>query len=289
MQLQYIAGDPPPQANGKSLQAMVLDREWNMSETLTWLFTEEVMNQSRCVMFRMYRVRGSFFFPLHEAQQTDVIILDAVGAHIVREKFAFPCEKSGSYLRASRLAPGTVGAKARTNRALASQISTPLSISEPPCSQNVPSVPNSSRFSSALNVSRIDAVYDDLLEPIPSLPISYVLEEIEFGRILASMTRPLPSNYLPSVFAAQPKDSRSDVWICDSGVSCHMPNDATTIYCGRPPPSGQREVTTSDGTGQRVEYVGNFDMVIHGRSNEPITLCDVSYVPSTRFIFFPPP
>ena len=133
-------------------------------------------------MFRMYRVRGSFFFPLHEAQQTDVIILDAVGAHIVREKFAFPCEKSGSYLRASRLAPGTVGAKARTNRALASQISTPLSISEPPCSQNVPSVPNSSRFSSALNVSRIDAVYDDLLEPIPSLPISYVLEEIEFGR-----------------------------------------------------------------------------------------------------------
>ena len=79
------------------------------------------------------------------------------------------------------------------------------------------------------------------------------------------MTRPFPSNYLPSAFAAQSKDSRSDVWICDRGVSCHMPNDATTIYCVSLLPSGQREVITSDGTRLRVEYVENIDVVVHGK------------------------
>ena len=90
----------------------------------------------------------------------------------------FPCEKSGSYLRASRHTPSTVRAKARTNRALASQISTPLSSCVPPCSS---SVPKSSRFSSASNVSGTDAYYD-LLEPFPSTPLSFVLRGIEFGR-----------------------------------------------------------------------------------------------------------
>ena len=90
-----------------------------------------------------------------------------------------PCEKSGSYLRASRLTPSTVRVKARTNRALARQISTPLSNCVPPCSS---SVPNSSRFSSASNVSWTDAAYDDLLEPFPSTLLSSVLGGIEFGR-----------------------------------------------------------------------------------------------------------
>ena len=87
----------------------------------------------------------------------------------------FPCEKSGSCLRTSRL---TVGAKPRTNRALASHISAPLSSCVPSCP---PSVLNSSRFSSASKVSRTDAAYGDMLEPIPSPPVSYVLGEIEFG------------------------------------------------------------------------------------------------------------
>ena len=65
------------------------------------------------------------------------------------EKLTFPCKKNGSYSRASRLTPGTVGEKTRTNRALASQIFTPLSSC---VSSFPPSVPNSSRFSSASNV-----------------------------------------------------------------------------------------------------------------------------------------
>ena len=106
--------------------------------------------------------------------------------------------------------------------------------------------------------------------------------------IPASVTRSFSSNYLPSAFAAQSRNSRSDVWIGDSGASCHMANDASKMYCVRPPLSDQQEVTTSDGTRLRVEYVGNIDVVFHGRSDEPITLCDVSYVSDLRLIFFIP-
>ena len=81
-----------------------------MLGTLIRFFTEEAMNQSRCVMSRIYRAQG-LLFSFHKAQQTHVIILDAVGAHIVGKKLTFSCEKNGSYLQASRLAPGTVGAK----------------------------------------------------------------------------------------------------------------------------------------------------------------------------------
>ena len=119
------------------------------------------------------------FFSFHKAQQTHVIISDAAGAQIVGKNLTFPCEKSGSYSQASRLALGTVGAKPRTNRSLASQISAPLSSCVSSCP---PNVPNSSRFSDASKVSGTDAAYDDLLEQIPPPPVSSVLGEIEFGR-----------------------------------------------------------------------------------------------------------
>ena len=95
------------------------------------------------------------------------------------KNLTFPCEKSGSYLRATRLVPGTVGAKPRTNRALASQISAPLSRRVP---SFPPSVPISSQVSSASKVSGTDAAHDDLLEPITSPPVNSVLGKIEFGR-----------------------------------------------------------------------------------------------------------
>ena len=118
-------------------------------------------------------------FSFHKVQQTHVITLDAAGAHIMGKNLTFPCEKIGLYLRATRFAPGTVGARPRTNRALASQISSPLSSCVPSCP---PSVPNSSRFSSASKVSGTDAAYGYLLEPIPAPPVSTLLGEIEFGR-----------------------------------------------------------------------------------------------------------
>ena len=66
------------------------------------------------------------------------------------ENLTFSCEKGGSYLRATRLVPGTEGAKPRTKRALASQISTPVSSCVP---SFPPSVPSSSQVSSASKVS----------------------------------------------------------------------------------------------------------------------------------------
>ena len=95
-----------------------------------------------------------------------------------------------------------------------------------------------------------------------------ILSNSPTRRVPASVPRPISSNYLPSAFAAQSKDNSSDVWIRDSGASCHMTNYTRKMYCGKPPPSDQRAVTTSDGTRQGVEYIGNVDVVFHGRSDE---------------------
>ena len=81
-------------------------------------------------------------FLFHKAQQTDVIILDAAGAHIMGENPTFFCDKSGSYLRATRFVPGIVGAKPRTNRALTSQIHAPLSSCVPSFPRMVRAVHN---------------------------------------------------------------------------------------------------------------------------------------------------
>ena len=110
--------------------------------------------------------------------------------------------------------------------------------------------------------------------------------------IPARATRPPSNDCLHSAFAAQSKGSSGDVWIGDSGASCHMTNEASKMYCVGPPLPDQRKVTTSNRTRLRVEcvgiveYIGNIDVVFHGRSDEPITLCDVSYVPDLMFIFF---
>ena len=86
-----------------------------------------------------------------------------------------------------------------------------------------------------------------------------------------------------SALAAQSQNSRSEFWIGDRGASCYIRNDASKMYCVSPPPSNRREVITGDGTRLRVECVGNIDGGFHGRSEEHITLCDVSYVPDLKF------
>ena len=64
------------------------------------------------------------------------------------------------------------------------------------------------------------------------------------GIVCSSSAQTTPN----SAFAVQSHNSRSDFWIGDSGASCHMTNDACKMYCMRPPPPGQQEVITSDGT-----------------------------------------
>ncbi|CAN0374173.1 unnamed protein product, partial [Ascophyllum nodosum] len=65
-----------------------------------------------------------------------------------------------------------------------------------------------------------------------------------------------------------------------------MTNEASKMYCVRPPLPDQREVPTSDEIRLRVECVGNLDVVFHGRSVESVTLGVVSYVPDLSFNIF---
>ena len=81
------------------------------------------------------------------------------------------------------------------------------------------------------------------------------------GSMSGSAVRILPT----SAFVAQSPNSRIEFWIGDSGASCHMTNDASKMYCVRPPPFDQEEVITSDGTRLKVECVGNIDMIFHRR------------------------
>ena len=102
------------------------------------------------------------------------------------------------------------------------------------------------------------------------------------GFVSNSSARMVPN----SAFASQSHNSRSDFWIGDSGASCHMTNDASKMYCMRPPHFDQKEVITSDGTRLKVKCVGNIDVIFHGGSDEPITMIDVSYVPDLKFNLF---
>ena len=57
------------------------------------------------------------------------------------------------------------------------------------------------------------------------------------GFVSSSSARIVPT----SAFAAQSHNSRSDFWIGDSGVFCHMTNEASKMYCVRPPPLSKKK------------------------------------------------
>ena len=67
-----------------------------------------------------------------------------------------------------------------------------------------------------------------------------------------------------------------------SGASSHMTNDATKMYSVRSVSPDEAQITISDGTRRKVTQIGNI-VVFHGRTDEPITLCGVSYVPGLGF------
>ena len=56
---------------------------------------------------------GFNLYSLHAVQRTHLIASDASGTHIIGESPTFPRSSSGSYLRATRLPAGTVGARRR--------------------------------------------------------------------------------------------------------------------------------------------------------------------------------
>ena len=93
----------------------------------------------------------------------------------------------------------------------------------------------------------------------------------------------VPGSYLHSAFVVQSGSNEYDVWIADSGASCHMTHDRTRIYNMRPPPPGRETITIGDRRRVKVEYIGNMDVIFHGKTGQRITLIDVAYVPGLGF------
>ena len=77
----------------------------------------------------------------------------------------------------------------------------------------------------------------------------------------------------------QSGSNKDDVWIADSGASGHMTYDGTRMYNARPPPPGRETITIGDRRRIKAEYIGNTDVIFHGKSDQRITLIDVAYIP----------
>ena len=77
----------------------------------------------------------------------------------------------------------------------------------------------------------------------------------------------VPGTYLHSAFVVQSGSNEEDVWITDSGASCHMTHDRTRIYNVRPPPPGRETITIRDRRRMKVEHMGNMVDIFHGKSD----------------------
>ena len=120
---------------------------------------------------------GFNLYSLHAVQRTHLIVSDASGTHIIGAKITFPRSSSGSYLRATRLSAGTVGARRRQGGMCATNL---LSQSEhpiPPSPQEIH--PRRNMCATGLQNSNVPGVVT-VLEPTPFPPLSSVLGEIQF-------------------------------------------------------------------------------------------------------------
>ena len=96
------------------------------------------------------------------------------------------------------------------------------------------------------------------------------------------------SSYLPSAFVGQPVgiDQVDDVWIGDSGATTRTTRNADLMYDTRPPSHRRSTITLGDGSIKRVHFVGKLDLVFHSRTDYPVTLHDVSFVPDLGLNLF---
>ena len=92
----------------------------------------------------------------------------------------------------------------------------------------------------------------------------------------------------PSAFVGQPVgvDHVNDVWIGDSGATTHMTPNADMMYDTKPPSPHRSRIILGDGSIRKVQFVGKLDLVFHSRTDHPVTLHDVSFVPDLGFNLF---
>ena len=81
---------------------------------------------------------GFNLYSLHAVQRKHLIVSDASGTHIIRANLTFPRSSSGSYLRATRLPAGAVGARRRQGDMRATNLLRQLGHPIPPPSQETP-------------------------------------------------------------------------------------------------------------------------------------------------------
>ena len=101
----------------------------------------------------------------------------ASGTHIIGANLTFPRSSSGSYLRATRLPAGTVGARRRQGDIRATNLLRQLRQPVPPPPQEFP--PRRSMCATGLQNSNASGVVT-VLEPTSFPPLSSVLGEIQF-------------------------------------------------------------------------------------------------------------
>ena len=116
-------------------------------------------------------------YSLHAVQRTRLVVSDASGTHIIRANLKFPRSSSGSYLRATRLPAGTVGARRRQGDIRATNLLRQLRHPVPPRPQEVP--PRRNMYATGLHYPNVLGVVT-VLEPTPFPPLSSVLGEIGF-------------------------------------------------------------------------------------------------------------
>ena len=65
-----------------------------------------------------------------------------------------------------------------------------------------------------------------------------------------------------------------------------MQCNADMMYDTKPPSPHRSRIIPSDGSIRKVHFVGKLDLAFHSRTDHPVTLHDVSFVPDLGFNLF---
>lgn len=66
--------------------------------------------------------------------------------------------------------------------------------------------------------------------------------------------------YLHSAFKVKNDSLKSDLWIADSGASCHMTHNTSSVYDIRPPPPSREAVKIGENRCLKVKHVDSVDV-----------------------------
>ena len=194
-------------------------------------------------------------------------------------RVCFRCGKHGHFLSECRAVPFTrfldpyTGAQAATYldedyADFGSGPPPPQSAPAPP-DQHGPPVSSESSWSSFSEQATLAQFTPPGKSPVPN------------ESVVGDVT--VPGSYLHSAFVVQSGSNEDELWITDSGASCHMTHDRTRMYNARPPPPGREIITIGGRRRIKVEYIRNMDVIFHGKSDQRITLIDVAYVQNLGF------